>query len=472
MLALSSGTSTQTRINFILACLFLAMVLVLGGAARADTWSLPVVRLAAVAMLVAAIPQLDRDQWRAVRPGIIFLLAVEAVIAIQLIPLPPQFWASLPGRGLYVDALRTVGLDGVWRPLSLTPDLTLNALLAGFVPLATLLALVLLGTSLQRLLVPLLLAGIGVSALAGLVQIAGGGLYFYRITNEGAAVGFFSNRNHFALLLAAAFPLLACWCALPHPDPAFRSFRRWLALCAGAAILPLVLATGSRAGLVLAVLGIIFGVIIYRTRQSRRPRSTRRFRLRFNWQTFLPLGVGLLALGATIMLARDEALTRLLQGAGFEQRTAYLPIYLRMIGDFFPAGSGFGSFDSVFRAYEPLQSLSPEYLNQAHNDLAQILIEGGLAAGLALVAFLGWFVVRGVRIWTRKVVSPTDLLRRTGFATVFLILLASLVDYPLRTPSMSALLAIACWWMAARGGEEEAEAPPAKDGVGSREGLR
>jgi O-antigen ligase len=464
MLVLLNRAPARMRINFVLVVIFLGAVMFFGGASRADVQSLPLVRLAAVVMIAAALMQIDRDQWRDIRLPIFFLLAVAAIIAIQLIPLPPRLWASLPGRSVYMEAMRTAGIDGGWRPLSLTPDLTLNALLAVLPPIAAVFALGLIGRALQSLLVPLLLIAIGLSALIGLLQVTSNTPYFYNITNPDEAVGFFSNRNHFAVLLAIGFPALACWVALPHSDPNRRRTRMWLALCAAAAIFPLLLTTGSRAGLGLGLVGALAALGI---RLARRRRDADADRPRFRLAVLLPVGLGVVAIAATILLSRADALSRLLGGAE-DQRGAFLPIYLQMARDFFPTGAGFGSFDAVFRAYEPVQSLTNEYMNQAHNDLVQIFIEGGVLAGLALVAFLLWFVARLFGLWRHKVRGPMELMGRTGSVMALLILLSSLVDYPLRTPAMAVLMAVACCWMMAR-----REAPGAEkgEGVGSPGGL-
>jgi O-antigen ligase len=409
--------------------------------------------------------QIDREQWREIRVPALFLLAVAAIIGAQLIPLPPGTWAAMPGHAFYAAALHSAGVDDVWRPWSLTPDLTLNALLAILPPLAAVFAL---GTTDRALRVPLisvLLVGIGVSAIVGLLQIASGSGYFYAITNEGAAVGFFSNRNHFAVLLAAGFPTLACWTAMPHPDPNFRRLRRWLALCAAAAIFPLLLATGSRAGLTLGIVGALLALGIRAPRPSEERGGTDRA-ISERLLALLPIAVGLAAAIGAILLSRDVAFRRLLTGED-DLRGTYLPLYFSMAKAYFPFGAGFGSFDSVFRAFEPTQTLSTFYMNQAHNDLIQIIIEGGVLAALAALAFSLWFAARAWSLWWHKIRSPADLLGRTGSVIVLLLLLSSAVDYPLRTPALAVLMAISCCWMLPR------REPMARKGtgLGSESGL-
>lgn len=464
-----SRAPARTRVNFSLLGLFLCIALLFGGASRADVLSLPIVRLAAIVMIAIVAVQLNRDDWRSVRLPALFLLAASATIAVQLIPLPPGIWSSLPGRSFYLEAMTTAGVDGEWRPLSLTPDLTLNALLAMLPPLAAVAALGIVDRSFHQVLVPLLLIGIAVSSVVGLIQMSSGGPYFYSVTNTGAAVGFFSNRNHLAVLIALALPLLACWATLPHPDASYRRLRSWLALCMAAAVFPLLLATGSRAGLALGAAGAVAALATWMGNHRLRGGVIAGVR-RTRFLALLPLAIGALAVLAAMIMSRDVALQRLFADSEMEVRASHLPTYVTMLKDYFPTGSGFGSFDSVFRAYESDQSLTPEYMNQAHNDLMQLAIEGGAPALLLLALFLIWFAIRSWRLWRQKLRSHDDLLGRTASTLVILILASSLVDYPLRTPMLAVVMILACCWMRP-GRASTHDGVRAKDGVGRESGL-
>jgi O-antigen ligase len=466
----STPLDRQSRFTLILLIVFLGAVFLFGGASRADVLSQPVARMAAVLMIVVAVMQLPADGWRRIRLPFAFLIALALVMIVQLIPLPPGIWASLPGHQLYAAAVSGNALPAVWRPISLTPDLTLNSLLALLPAAAALLGLAATRRADHEVLVPVVLMGIAASALVGLLQVASGRPYFYQITNEGSAVGFFSNRNHNAALIACALPLLACWGSQPHRDHAYERLRTWLGLCGAAAVFPLLLITGSRAGLVLGMVGILAAIPIALggrgLARGRRPLTRRRALL-----LALPVLAGLAALGGAFFLSRDIALQRLFGGTTHELRTELLPVFVQMARDFFPLGSGFGSFDSVFRAYEPTGTLDFTYLNHAHNDPMELLIEGGLA-GLVLIALLlSWYVIRSWRILAVRAASPADVMARTGAAVALILLLASIVDYPLRTPLLSVMMVIACFWMlpsgrrsrAAEGAESDSKGLAAED---------
>ena len=62
----------------------------------------------------------------------------------------------------------------------------------------------------------------GISALWAAIQLVGpdrGPFYLYNITNDGAAVGLFANRNHQSVLLAATIVMLG-WYGASQTAPA------------------------------------------------------------------------------------------------------------------------------------------------------------------------------------------------------------------------------------------------------------
>ncbi|WP_374944506.1 O-antigen ligase family protein [Sphingomonas sp.] len=417
----------------------ITIAVLFGGGSRADVASLPLVYAAAVIALAAAVAQVDRGALRSVRVPLALLAAFALVIAVQLIPLPPGVWRGLAGRASYARDLDLVGLGGTWRPLSLTPDLTLYALVA-LTPAFAVLMLAPLAGRLLGSLVPVLLILCALSATIAVLQVAGTTGSFYRITNQGAAVGLFANRNHQAALLVCALPLLAAWASAPDADPRHARVRLWLAGCAGATTLPLLLVTGSRGGLVFGVTAALASLaIVLRTQPRRRSNegSSRRRLLLIGGAAAL---VVVLPIVAVLASSRGEALSRLVAG-GDELRVANIGLYLRMTGDFFPWGSGFGAFDAVFRSYEPFAVLTQTYLNHAHDEPMELAIEAGLGGIVLTLAFAGWYVVRATAAWRSSRPAPTML---AGAVVLGVLLGWSVADYPLRTPSLLAVAAAAC----------------------------
>src|SRR3546814_13881261 len=107
-------------------------------------------------------------------------------MALQLVPLPPDIWHGLPGRSTIVAIDRLVGQAELWRPLSLTPSQTLNALLAMTVPLAALFLAAQMTTDEYPPLITAVVVIACASAVLGLLQILSGPsrpAYLYRIAN-------------------------------------------------------------------------------------------------------------------------------------------------------------------------------------------------------------------------------------------------------------------------------------------------
>jgi O-antigen ligase len=290
-------------------------------------------------------------------------------------------------------------------------------------------------------LVTAFVALLAMGCAIGLLQIVGGGqsgFYLYRVTNPDSPVGFFANRNHQALLLAVGLPILIYW-AVESSRSLRSSVRIPVAAAIGILMIVMLFVNGSRAGLGLGALGLILGLFIFR-------RSLFPGQGKGRWARPVAIVVLTLLPMVAVLASRDLALRR---AAGTELseelRLQVVPVVVRMMNDFMPIGSGFGSFDPVHRYYEPTALLRPTYLNHAHNDLLELLVTGGLPAALLLVAFTGWMVRRSITLF--KANTAPARLGLSAMTGVLLILLGSLVDYPLRTPLMMASMALLCAWI-------------------------
>lgn len=431
-------------VGFVLIC-FLG-----GGGSRPDIQSLLYLRPAAILCLTAIVLLPAPIEWRAIRVPLALLGLFALLMAAQLIPLPPGLWTQLPGRAPLIEAAAIAGIPQPWRPLSIAPDLTLNSLVALIIPLTALVGFAALRDQYRYWLILILIVAALAGALLGMAQLTGGPdspFYLYRITNGDSAVGFMSNRNHQAFLLAATYPMLAIWAASPRPDARAAHFRATAAVALGIFLVPLLLVTGSRGGLLLGLGGAALACLLF-FREQRALRGPGGVGPR--WAGIAILGVGAaLVLFAAVAMSRAEAVNRLLaKDIASDSRVANLPVFTRMARDFFPAGAGSGTFDPLYRIYEPHEALSPNYLNQAHNDLADLAITGGLPALVLLAAFLAWWAARSIRVMVRPGSSwPGTAAGRLGAAVILLFMTASLIDYPLRTPALAMVFAIACGWL-------------------------
>lgn len=425
---------------FFLMAALLVLLWLAGGASRGDVMGQVVVRGGTWAILIVAALAGPRPSFAGMRPAVWLLLAIAALPLLQLIPLPPAMWQALPGR----DILTTPGEPVPWRPLTMAPGATRNALASLVVPAAVLVLLAQLDERGRRWLPALLLGVITASMLLGLLQFSGARFNNPFINDgPGDVSGSFANRNHFALFLAMGCALAPVW-AFRQRDAL--SWRGPMAIGLVLLFVLTILASGSRAGILLGAVGLALGLALVQRSLRRRLKSAPAWVLPLILLTILAVIGGFIAI--SIAADRAEAINRLIAlDSGDDMRTRGLPTVLAMIGTYFPFGSGFGGFDPVFRVHEPFDFLAITYFNRAHNDFLEIALDGGLAAVALLVVALAWWLFASWRAW-RAPASEEATLARLGSAMLLLILLASLPDYPARTPMVMAVTAIAAFWLA------------------------
>lgn len=438
----------------------MGLVLLTGGSARSDVESLLVLRPASVLFCAFGLATLRREHIVEHRWLLGFAAAIMAFVAVQIVPLPPMLWQALPGRGIIVDIDKAVGLPSAWRPISMAPQATWNALFALFVPLGVLLVGLRLRSNERRALLLVLLVFGLLSGLIGLLQVTGargGPLYFYRITNPDAAVGLFANRNHQALMLASMFPMLAvyAWNGVEKPEQV--RIRLIFSICAGLILVPLLLVTGSRAGFALMLIGLICAPILYR-----RPifdHAPRRRHPRSPLIPALAVGVAVIAIGLlTILFSRAQTVSRIMApGQEEDLRFKVWGPVTDMAWRYFPVGSGTGTFPDIFQLNEPDSLLKPTYLNHAHNDLLEIVMTGGALAIVLLLAALALGAVATVQAWRAGPRSQRSIpLARAGSFILAMGALASLADYPLRVPMIECVMVIAALWLTKPGASDSA----------------
>lgn len=414
----------------------LAFSIVLGGASRDHALRLALLELASLPVLVLAGSQLlNRHAWTTHRFGLGLLAAIFLLPLIQLVPLPPAIWTALPGREQLVLALELVGQPAGWIPLSLTPDLTWRSFLALLPPVAMFLG-VLAATKESKLrLVHLFLAAAVASVLLGVMQLGSGGerLYPWATTDAGKMVGFFANRNHLSTLLVASLPFAAVLAAATIRRRANGdNLTLWLgALYIGLAVVAIG-AIRSRGGIVLAAPSLVLSFLAAWVASGRgRPSPA----------LLAGAGVAAAAVAAVGFFALAPILARFDPNSPPEGRFENWPIVAEAASAYLPVGSGLGSFDPVYRSVEPLERLDSTFFNQAHNEYLEIWLETGwLGIGL-LAAFLIWWARRSWTSWRRPPSTEADLQRAASIA-MLIIMLHSIVDYPMRTETIAVLFAL------------------------------
>jgi O-antigen ligase len=412
---------------YLLACLLL------GGASAAGFIANFILQIASLPLIGWAMWHMIQERPSAQIRAPLGLLAIFLVIALlQLVPLPPALWTLLPGRSAVVEGYRLLGIPLPWLPLTLAPDVAPSSILWLLPAFAVLLGIVVLGAFRGRGIAGAIVAVTLASVAIGALQVIGGtGAYLYRVTNYGVAVGFFANANHNATLLLVCIPFLAALQATLLKRSGSQRSASAIRLLVGAAYAVLfvgLLINSSLAGIGLGV-PVALGTWLAFGRQ--RPALRRG----------IVVATVAVSLAAVVTIVVGPFGNNLFgaQKANVElSRQTSFALTLRAAHDYFPIGSGTGSFQPVYHMQEPLESVTTTFMNHAHSDWLELLLETGIVGIAFAVLFLAWWVVRVRAIWRAE--EPDPFAQAAVIATAA-IMLHSVVDYPLRTAALSAVFA-------------------------------
>lgn len=412
---------------------YLAACLLLGGASAAGYVANLMLQLAALPLIGWGVWQLlQTGPAPQVRSAVILLGLFVGVALLQLVPLPPDIWTMLPGRTAVAGNYRLLGVPLPWLPLSLAPDDSVASLLWLLPAFATFLGIAVLGAFRARGLAGVIVAVTLVSVVVGALQLIGGdGAYFYDVTNRGQAVGFFANSNHNATLLLVSIPMLAALQATllrRNAAPRSTSAVRVLTVAVYAVILVGLLINSSLAGI---GLGVPVALGTWLTFGRQRPMVRRAL-------TILTIAASL----ATMLLIVVGPFGNNLFGqqtahAELSRQTSFT-LTLRAARDYLPFGSGVGSFQPVYATQEPLASVNSTFMNHAHSDWIELLLETGVPGMLLAALLIVWLVRRARATWQAE---DRDPFAQGAVIAVTAMLLHSVVDYPLRTAALSAVFA-------------------------------
>ncbi|MBO9602137.1 MAG: O-antigen ligase family protein [Novosphingobium sp.] len=419
--------------------MFLALAIVLGGGGTPNPASELALELLAVLTALAWVwlpragqPPLPRDPLAWAVMGLVVLVPLA-----QLIPLPPRVWTALPGRETQVSALALVGAADSWRPLSTSPSHTLASLLSLGPPLLMLAMAATLDSRQRRWLIATVALMTLVSALFGALQLAGGNdaVRLYNASNQLVVTGFQANRNAEAdVLLVGVLALAALSVALPGAwnMRGRRTRSRWLAAVAALLLLATVL-TASRMGIALIAVALLgAGAILAQDPDRRWGGSLGRV-----------AGAGLALLAAGLVLLQSNARLQAVAarfGLQHEGRAELWSDSGYVVAQYWPFGSGMGTFMANFIAAEPLEVVDATVPNRAHNDFLELTIEAGAFGIAALAVVIALLLAMAFLAWRRRPQDRAQVL--FGVAVLLVIGLHSLVDYPLRSMALACLAAL------------------------------
>jgi O-antigen ligase len=340
-------------------------------------------------------------------PGGRLLLALHALLLVQLVPLPPAVLRAVsPGSFSFYNDPLLVPLTA-WRPITVSPPDTLRGL--AFLAAFSLLFLAVFremaeGVWRRRLLLTVVGVGVAITTVAFLQAMSPEPLKIYGLWHphwDWGVFGPYVNRNHFAGYLVMAAPLAIGFAleALSRLRAAWERRRRgWLLLgeAEGSAVMRWssvvmlivagLLASKSRGG----VSAFAFATLLLPLASRRRRRTA--------LAAALLVGLGVAWIGLGDIVAAFAA--RGIRGSRLDLWRDMLPMVPR-----FPVfGVGWNAFATAYPWYQTVWKT--DWIGEAHNDYLQVLLDGGLV-GAALVAGLLAVVFRGAL--GRAGRSPLDL---------------------------------------------------------------
>jgi O-antigen ligase len=384
-----------------------------------------------------AFEQIPRRYWWFV--SCVFLLPV-----LQLIPIPFAVWESMPGHALYARALSDISGTELsqFRAYSMVPAATEYAWLALLPSILVFLFTLSLPKEQIKIAVSIFLGLVFFQAILGLMQYGGGAdsiLRFYGKVPSTSAVGTYTNRDHLAGLLEMALPLgLALLAAsVGRSDTSrrhVRSLRQKLALLTAThlnkaivyallsiAILLGLIFTNSRTGNALAMVVIFVSAIAYSTRLGGR-------------NVYGLIGTfTAIALVLALEIGMVPILNRFIQQDPLEDtRWVIFSDTIKAIGEFFPLGSGFGTFVPVYPRFQELY-LDHKFINSAHNDYLEWVMEGGILAAILIFAFMLMYFSRWPKVWLRSEWKTLNFIQVGAGIGIFAMILHTFVDFNLHT---------------------------------------
>lgn len=422
---------------------FMFAALVLGGSAQA-LWGKLLLELGAVALIVAVLLATRERKLEGSDRFVMAMIAlVVALVVIQLAPLPPALWTVVPGRAQIARGYGLLGLPLPWLPLSMAPKDTLATAITLLPGLAMLMAVLWLPAVRRGWISMALVLGAVASLMLGTLQVTTGGpdgasrWYLYPDTNFGVATGFFANCNHMAILLVAALPFLASLAMRLLKGKRSQRNIGLMGIAAGLAGLFLVgiYLSGS-----LAAAGLCIPALLGAWALIARPGRTMRWILLGG-----ALAVGILALVIMMNGGAPASMRSAGNVASFETRAEFARGTVALLPHYMPFGSAIGTFDKIYPLVENADSVTRDFVNHAHDDYLELALETGIPGLLLVAAFLLWWAGRTIAIW-RSVASGGQARAATIAAGV--LLLHSVVDFPLRTIGLDVVFAYSIALMA------------------------
>lgn len=328
-----------------------------------------------------------------------------------------------------------------WRPLSFSRDATVASALA-LLPGLCSLSLALRMPRERFHIVGYAIIGVSItSILVGIAQLSGGGgspLYWHTLRGGDSAHGFFANPNHLSTLLLVTIPLIAAVAKTASERSVTHRRRLWTGLgTAGLFLIFGILISESTGGLVLLVPTLIAsGVLLLKSRTEGKLSKGRGAAMVVGILLALCLPI------AIVMSGNQELSLGTSLGFGEFERLGISTTAVGALVQYWPYGSGMGTFALVYPTHENLLSVTNVFINHAHNDYVELLFESGILGAGLILSVLAWWTWCSFLAWSRS--DKDAAWEQAASIAIAVIAVHSSFDYPARTPAILALAAAFC----------------------------
>jgi O-antigen ligase len=430
-----------------LSCALIAIFL-FGGSSRWDVQSLVLLNPLMVVCCGVGLLSYTSERQQEKKMLLVSFGILLVLVMIYLVPLPAQVISSIRSSSENT-VIRSSAIANTSQILAMSSPSAWQSLFCLFAPLAVLIFAIQLDRKQLQLVLPIMILIGTISGILGVMQLAGspvGTLYFYRITNSGSAVGLFANRNHAAVFLACLFPMLAVFAAKPGVSNYKKKITQSAAIMISIILVPIILVTGSRSGILCAIIGIIGGVFLFNSYAYSQHRK-----ITYKWRvTILGLLGCLLMVCVTLFFARAEAVDRFFDADGLtDARVDFWASSMGLFQQYFPFGFGPGSFAPAFQQQEQVTMLNATYLNRMHNDWIETGLSFGAVGILLMLVALMYYSRRSFQLWVQMDGTSSTVTFGRMASVIFAILaVASISDYPLRTPAIASFAVLTLVWFA------------------------
>lgn len=412
------------------------LAFVAGGSWDRVSVAVTVSQLMALPLLVWSVSMFSgMEPSRLRRLALAAMLLPLGVAALQLLPVPQDWWQAIDVRRSLLGDLEAVGVDRVRHGWGLSPHAAERALWSMLPALALFLVALVVPAGRWRVMILAVVGAAAASLLLGVLQQLLGQHSLVNFHPQWAPRfnGVFANPNHQGTALAIAVVALASlW--MPIPGDRVGAARAAVRVVAVAAIYLSILLTGSRAASLLGAMGMVLAWMLLWGMPAWPGRTSRK---RFAWR-LLPCAA---AIGVTVV-----ALAWLGLAEADMVRWRLVMVTATMGWEHAPLGAGAGTFAAWFDQMAPRALVQWEYFNHAHNEYAQWWYEGGVVAIAAIMGVVAILLAARPRDASGPGCSTPGSMgssREREAVAAWLgcgvLLLHSIVDYPLRTPALMAV---------------------------------